>query len=167
MSGCSILLEDGSFLLQEDGTSHLLLENCVPDAGGVVDAGHGASWPSVWYYRKLAERKRRLRDEDRKRRVTLKYVERLVDAFVEADAEDAARLAESARRLDALIDRTNTQFAYLAEVVAQFVAAAEAAARAETQRQIEARLIEAAELAQRIEAELIDEEEAILLLMGS
>ena len=30
---CRILLEDGSVLLQEDGTSDFLLENCAPSIG--------------------------------------------------------------------------------------------------------------------------------------
>lgn len=159
---CRLLLTDGSFVLQTDGSSYLLLADptCV-DTGD----GHGAG-PSAWYYKKLAERKRRLREEEYKRRLALRYAERLADALAKADAEDADRLAESAQRLEQLLSDSQ---AYLIAQAERLVSAVQQAARLNAQetekRRVEAKIREAAIIAARIEEELIDEEEATLLLM--
>jgi len=132
-------------------------------------AGHGAGGHSDWYYRKLAERRRRLREEEYKRKLAIRYAERLAKSLDAARAEDAERLAESAKRLEQLLNDSALSQAYLLETVNRLVAYAQAAAMMRSQeeetRRVEAAMRQAAIEAYRIEQDLRDEEEAILLLM--
>jgi hypothetical protein len=164
---CRIALAQGGYLLQTDATSYVILADA--SCAAFRRGGGGGAGLSAWYYKKLADRRRRLRDEEYQRRLAIRYAEQLAAALERANAEDAARLAESAQRLEALLAGSETQQAYLIQSAERLVVAARLAAQLAAQeaenRRIEAAMREAAVLAARIEEELRDEEEALFLLM--
>jgi hypothetical protein len=157
---CSLLLTDGSYLLQTDGASHLLLAVCVETPAPETGGGGGGTvqrFPRKWWDSH--------KEPKRKRKRVIQYAERVSEAFAKASAKDAERLAERAEALQALISQSSFNLAYLEATAERLRKAAVEAAKAETERLQQEQIAVAAEIARLLEDELRDEEEAEFLLL--
>jgi hypothetical protein len=159
MAGCDLLLTTGDKLLQTDGVSTLLLAACVetPETGsGGGGAGTTQRFPKKWWD-SHAQKPKNKRVVD--------YASQVAKAFSEATARDAKRLAERAETLERLVAESDYAIAYLEDTAERLREAAILAAQAETAKIRKYQLAVAAELAHRLEMELRDEEESVLLLL--
>lgn len=152
----------------------------VSDAwGGSWGASWGVSWGrrarptggggSLGFFGQLGARRRPVRTTPETASADrLTRFAREIAGQLEADAVSAAKAAEIAKRAErfkALLIESVVYQEYLAANVAALIEAARQAAAIENERQRQAQLALAAEIAARIEADLRDEEDALILLM--
>lgn len=151
--------------------------------GGAWGASWGGSWGGSWgrrarkpsgggslgFFGQLGARRRPVRTTPETASADkLSRFARELTGRLEADAvsaEKAADIAKRAERFKTLLIESVVYQEYLAANVAALIDAARQAAAIENERQRQAQLLLAAEIAARIEADLRDEEDALILLM--
>lgn len=131
-----------------------------PPATGGGGALSGSVRPARW-------RPMRYRPEDRSAERITQFAKELSEQL-EADAISAAKAEEIARRaerLKGLLVESALAQEYLIAMVAALISAVRDAAAIAGNAARQRQLIEAAEIAARLEADLRDEEDALILLM--